>query len=90
MVEVAKAAPRPRLYIIGDSHQPFKSMADGKMYDSKSAYRAELKARGFEEVACSTESRIMAEVEYAKPQMPELTTAEVNHCAESIGYRWND
>ena len=43
--------PRKRLQIIGDApEQPFKSMADGKMYDSKSAYRREIKARGFEEL----------------------------------------
>lgn len=30
--------------------KPFKSMADGKVYDSKSSYRKELKARGFQEV----------------------------------------
>lgn len=28
---------------------PFRSMADGKMYDSKSEYRKSLKALGFEE-----------------------------------------
>jgi hypothetical protein len=29
---------------------PFRSMADGKMYDSKSEYRKSLKAQGYEEV----------------------------------------
>lgn len=42
--------PRKRIYVIGDTHEPFRSMADGKMYDSKSAYRADLKARGMVEV----------------------------------------
>jgi hypothetical protein len=36
--------------IISDTQAPFRSMADGKIYDSKSAYRAELKARGYREV----------------------------------------
>jgi len=35
---------------ISDTAEPFKSMADGKVYDSKSRYRAELRARGYEEV----------------------------------------
>lgn len=41
---------RPRIMIISDQHEPFKSMADGKMYDSKSAYRRSLKVHGCEEV----------------------------------------
>lgn len=36
--------------IISDTIAPFRSMADGQMYDSKSAYRADLKARGMIEV----------------------------------------
>lgn len=40
------AAPQ----LIRDHHEPFRSMADGKVYDSKSAYRATLKARGLVEV----------------------------------------
>lgn len=46
-----RPTPRKRLQIIGDApERPFQSMADGKMYDSKSRYRAELRARGFEEL----------------------------------------
>jgi len=37
-------------YIIQDSCDPFVSHADGRVYDSKSAYRRELKARGFVEL----------------------------------------
>ena len=44
------AAPQ----IISDTHEPFRSMADGKIYDSKSAYRATLKARGLVEVGNDT------------------------------------
>ena len=42
--------PPRRFYIIGDQHRPFRSMADGRMYDSKSRYRAEAKARGYVEL----------------------------------------
>lgn len=42
--------PRRAPAVIGDSHEPFKSMADGRVYDSKSRYRAELKARGMVEL----------------------------------------
>lgn len=49
---VENAAPRAAtgMQIIPDTIDSFKSMADGKYYDSKSAYRRELKARGYEEV----------------------------------------
>jgi hypothetical protein len=52
LVEVpADYRPPPRRFHIGrDTTEPFKSMADGKHYDSKSRYRAEIKARGFEEL----------------------------------------
>lgn len=36
--------------VISDSMDPIRSMADGKMYDSKSRYRGDLKARGLIEV----------------------------------------
>jgi hypothetical protein len=36
--------------IITDTIDPIRSMADGKMYDSKSMYRKELRARGCYEV----------------------------------------
>lgn len=37
-------------YVQSDTVDGFRSMADGKMYDSKSKYRAELKARGLVEL----------------------------------------
>ncbi len=40
------AAPQ----LIRDQIDPFKSMADGKLYDSKSAYRQTLKDRGLTEI----------------------------------------
>lgn len=36
--------------LIRDQTDPFKSMADGKLYDSKSAYRATLRERGLTEI----------------------------------------
>ena len=36
--------------LIRDYHEPFKSMADGKTYDSKSAYRRSLAAQGYAEL----------------------------------------
>jgi len=33
-------------YVISDNMAPIRSMADGKMYDSKSRYSAEVRARG--------------------------------------------
>lgn len=50
LVEVCRQAPRPRVHIRGDTIEPMRSMADGKHYTSLSRYRAELKARGYEQV----------------------------------------
>lgn len=41
--------PSVRLHVQG-VHEPFQSQADGKWYSSKAAYRADLRARGYEEV----------------------------------------
>ena len=38
------------LYVISDTVEGFRSMADGNMYDSKSRYRADLRARGCVEI----------------------------------------
>jgi hypothetical protein len=43
-------AGEARFYVQSDTIAAFQSMADGKMYDSKSRYRADLKARGLIEV----------------------------------------
>jgi hypothetical protein len=53
-------------YVISDYHEPFRSHADGKMYDSKSRYRAELKARGMIEVGNESDPRHWGE----KPEPP--------------------
>lgn len=49
-VDIPDSPPRRRLTIITDTVQPFRSMADGRVYDSKSRYRRELKAMGYEEM----------------------------------------
>lgn len=45
-----------RVHVISDNCE-FKSMADGKVYTSKSRYRADLKARGLVEVGTDTSWR---------------------------------
>lgn len=37
-------------YIISDTQEAFKSMADGKMYESKSEYRRSLREQGYVEM----------------------------------------
>lgn len=44
--KVLQAAPAPRLAIISDTQQPLRNMADGRIYDSKSQFRAATKAAG--------------------------------------------
>lgn len=43
-------ASRPAHGVISDGMDAIQSMADGKMYDSKSNYYRDLKARGYEVV----------------------------------------
>lgn len=47
--------PTPGL--IRDQIDPFKSMADGRLYDSKSAYRRTLRDRGLTEVGTDDPAR---------------------------------
>lgn len=72
--------PKPRaFYIASDQHEPFRSLADGKVYDSKSAYRAELKARGYEEVG-NEYAAVMKTPEYQPQEWGEAlceTAAEM-------------
>lgn len=58
LVEKQYAAPlNAGPYVISDGMDPIRSMADGKMYDSKSAYRAGLKANGCVEVGNDRQTR---------------------------------
>lgn len=73
----------PRINIISDQTNPFVSMADGKVYDSKSRYRAELRARGFEEYG--NEKSYVKPREWDRPQ-----SAYENDIREAMGeLGWN-
>jgi hypothetical protein len=54
LVDKSIAAPlecdQPRLYVTTDTMDPAKHMADGRTYDSKSAFRRATKAAGCVEV----------------------------------------
>lgn len=60
------------LYVISDSMAPIRSMADGKMYDSKSRYRGDLKARGLIEVG---NERVERRTAQAPPVRRDLRNA---------------
>lgn len=47
----------PTFQVISDTMGPIRSMADGRMYDSKSRYRAELAAHGCREVGNDRQER---------------------------------
>jgi len=46
--EPKQRSPLPCPMVITDEIEPFQSMADGKIYTSKSRYYAETRARGYE------------------------------------------
>ena len=55
VIEKRLAGPRiqaddPKVYVIGDVMEPTKHMGTGKVYDSKSKFRADTRAMGFVEV----------------------------------------
>lgn len=56
---------KARLHVISDVMEPVRSMADGKTYDSKSRYRAELRGRGYIEVGNEW-------VGTKRPEMPDV------------------
>lgn len=55
---VSAGAGDARFYVQSDNIDAFRSMADGRTYDSKSAYRADLKARGLVEVGNDSQGQI--------------------------------
>jgi hypothetical protein len=65
------AAPQ----LIRDQTEPFQSMADGKLYDSKSAYRQTLKDRGLVELG--TDAPLTA----PPPVAPKSNRRELLHKA---------
>lgn len=68
--------------IIRDDMPAVKSMASGKMYDSKSAIRAEYKARGLVEIGND-----MPDVK--QPERPKITKEEIGAAIQKVrdGYR---
>ena len=80
LVEVFRQPPRPRVHIQGDTAEPFRSMADGRMYTSVSRYKAEVKARGFEIVG--DEKRYM--MDQPKPDVPDYEVA-LRQTASELG-----
>ena len=61
--------PEAYVQVIEDTHRPFRSQLDGKMYDSKSTYRKTLKSAGKEEVG--------GDISAFKPPKHESTQAEI-------------
>ena len=60
-----------------DTIDAFRSMADGRLYDSKAAYRASLKAHGYREIGNEIDAHMKeATAPKAKPPVkPELVEA---------------
>ncbi len=76
-VEYEKRPRDSRVHVIADTvDKPFKSMADGKTYDSKSRYRAEAKARGYIEVG---NERVEPETYEPPSAIPDLQRAFEEH-----------
>jgi hypothetical protein len=74
-------------YLIGDTTDAFQSMADGKLYDSKSAYRAELRRQGLREIGNDIDGHLK-DVEASNPQKPKAK-ADVIKAYQKVrqGYR---
>ena len=53
-----------------DTTDAFRSMADGKMYDSKSNYRADLKQQGMREIGNDINGHLQ-DVEASNPRKPK-------------------
>lgn len=68
--------------IIRDDMPAVKSMASGKMYDSKSAIRAEYKARGLVEIGND-------KPDIKQPERPKITKEEIGAAIQKVrdGYR---
>lgn len=72
-----------------DTIDAVRSMADGKMYDSKSELRADYKARGLIEVGTDVSAAMQhAEI---RPERPKVTKADIAQAVNKVrqGYRPN-
>lgn len=81
-VVVQPLSQRPKRltpFVIKDGHTPFRSMADGKMYDSKSVYRRTLKEKGFVEVGNETNWA-------SKPNKLPPVADSINEAMNQLGY----
>jgi hypothetical protein len=72
--------------LIQDTTAAFQSMADGKMYDSKAAYRASLKVHGMREIGNEIEAHIK-EVTIPKPKPAFKTQLMQAYQDVKAGYR---
>lgn len=63
---------------------PFKSHADGKMYDDSRTYEREVRARGFEIVG--NERRPFFEPERPRTVLSADERAQIAHAADQLGF----
>jgi hypothetical protein len=78
-----------RPMVISDTMDAVRSMADGKMYESKSRMSAEQKARGYIEVGNDT-SALMKQAAQ-KPERPRIKKDDIRQAIAKVrnGYRPN-
>lgn len=69
--------------VISDTIDGFRSMADGQMYDSKSRYRADLRARGLIEVGNDPQANRAPE-NMLKPWNSEPVEMTIKRAIESL------
>ena len=75
-----KPTPRPRLAVHGVK-QPFRSMADGKMYDDTRTYEREVKARGYEVIGNE-------QAPFSEAPKPPPVEQDILRAAEEISFKW--
>jgi hypothetical protein len=78
-----------RPMVISDTMDAVRSMADGKIYESKSRMRAEQKARGYVEVGNEVADTIKLAAQ--KPERPRITKGDIHQAISKVkqGYRPN-
>ncbi|MGE0853284.1 MAG: hypothetical protein AB7O44_27355 [Hyphomicrobiaceae bacterium] len=77
--------PKPRAQVaIHGVKAPFKSHADGKMYDDRRTYERELRARGYEIVG--NERRPFFEPERPRTVLSADERAQIAHAADQLGF----
>lgn len=77
LIPIENYAPSAKVYVQQDTMEPIRSMADGKMYDSKSAYRRDVKARGLIELGNET-------IKEPKRDIPEGLRNDIREAYERI------